>query len=54
MKFQDKHREFYIKCYAKFMNTNATINAFKSVLGQELYTPIGAAVMDLIIPFPNI
>ena len=24
MKLQDKHREFAVKCYAKFMNTNAT------------------------------
>ncbi len=25
MKLQDKHREFAVKCYAKFMNSNATI-----------------------------
>ena len=25
MKLQDKHREFAVKCYAKFMNTNAAI-----------------------------
>ena len=55
MKLQDKHREFAIKCYAKFMNTNATIvfqsinysggtetrhyNESKSSLCQKLYTP---------------
>ncbi len=25
MKFQDKHRKFAVKCYAKFIKTNATI-----------------------------
>ncbi len=39
MKLQDKHREFAVKCYAKFMNTNATI-VFKLInYGREARKP---------------
>ncbi len=39
MKLQDKHREFAVKCYAKFMNTNATIDAFKEEFKDDIPKP---------------
>ena len=43
MKLQDKHREFAVKCYAKFMNTNATI-VFQFInYGADTETPTNHA-----------
>ncbi len=36
MKLQDKHNEFAVKCYAKYMKTNDVVQALIEAFADEL------------------
>ena len=39
MKLEDKHKEFAVKCFACFMNTAATVDAFREEFRDDIPKP---------------